>query len=85
MPQSAPATQVPVEEVEFASQPPFFFFEPLQDAVAQPPPPATQLYQIEVPQGKDAGDTFQANVGGRVVEIAVPKGSSAGSLIQVQV
>ena len=46
-------------------------------------PPRQQLYQVEVPQGMNPGDTFQAHVGGRMTNIHVPKGSAGGCLIQI--
>ena len=84
MPETA-ATQMPVSNVYVnglsqQQQTPM----PVGDVELTTAGNSAQLYQIQVPQGKNAGDTFQANVGGRLMEIAVPKGSEGGSLIQVQ-
>jgi hypothetical protein len=44
-----------------------------------------QTFQVQCPAGVSPGQTFQANVGGRVVAVRVPPNGSAGMLMNIQV
>lgn len=40
-------------------------------------------YEIAVPPGVSPGESFQANVGGVLMNVTVPEGCASGSLIQI--
>ena len=44
-----------------------------------------QTYQVSCPAGVAPGQTFQANVGGRVIAVRVPPNGSPGMLMNIQV
>eukprot|EP00312_Isochrysidales_sp_CCMP1244_P001797 CAMPEP_0196687978 /NCGR_PEP_ID=MMETSP1090-20130531/15736_1 /TAXON_ID=37098 /ORGANISM="Isochrysis sp, Strain CCMP1244" /LENGTH=110 /DNA_ID=CAMNT_0042026827 /DNA_START=34 /DNA_END=363 /DNA_ORIENTATION=+ len=50
---------------------------------AAAPPPQPQQFRVTVPPGCGAGSVFQANVGGRLVQITVPPGQGPGSQLMV--
>merc|ERR1719198_861043 len=44
-----------------------------------------QTYAVEVPPGVEAGQQFQASLGGQLTMVIVPHGSGPGSTLHVQV